>query len=84
MARLDRLHLEYPFFGSRKWAVMLSTPEEEVNRKRVQRLMRRMGRECLFCWPKTTISGLGHRIYPYRLRGLKIDRPVQVWSADIT
>jgi putative transposase len=84
MARLDRLHLEYPFFGSRKLAVMLSTPVEEVNRKRVQRLMRLMGLECLFCRPKTTMSVAGHRKYPYLLRGMKINRPVQVWSADIT
>jgi putative transposase len=84
MARLDRLPLEYPFFGARKLAVMLSTPEEEVNRKRVQRLMRLMGLECLFCRPKTTVSGAGHRKYPYLLRGFKIDRPQQVWSADMT
>jgi putative transposase len=84
MARLDRLHLEYPFFGSRKLAVMLSNPEEEVNRKRVQRLMRLMGLECLFCRPKTTLTVAGHRKYPYLLRGMKIDRPRQVWSADIT
>lgn len=84
MARLDRLHLEYPFFGTRKLAVMLSTPEEEVNRKRVQRLMQLMGLECLFCRPKTTVNVVGHRKYPYLLRGRKIDRPQEVWSADIT
>lgn len=84
MARLDRLHLEHPFLGSRKLAVLLSTPEEEVNRKRVQRLMRLMGLECLFCRPKTTVSVAGQRTYPYLLRGLKIERPQQVWSADIT
>ena len=84
MARLDRLHLDHPFFGSRKLAVMLSTPEEEVNRKRVQRLMRLMGLECLFCRPKLSISAVGHRKYPYLLRGVKIERPMQVWSADIT
>jgi putative transposase len=84
MARLDRLHLDHPFLGSRKLAVLLSTPEEEGNRNRVQRLMRRMGLDCLFCRPKTTVSGAGHRKYPDLLRGLKIDRPRQVWSADIT
>lgn len=84
MARLDRMHLDYPFLGSRKLAVLLSTPEEEVNRKRVQRLMRLMGLECLFCRPKTTLTVDCHRKYPYLLRGMKIDRPRQVWSADIT
>lgn len=64
--------------------MLLSTPEEGVNRKRVQRLMRLMGLECLFCRPKTTVSGAGHRKYPYLLRGRKIDRPQEVWSADIT
>lgn len=64
--------------------MLLGTPEEEVNRKRVQRLMRLMGLECLFCRPKTTVSVAGDRKYPYLLRGLKIDRPQQVWSADIT
>jgi putative transposase len=84
MARLDRFHLDHPFWGSRKLAVLLSTPEEEVNRKRVQRLMRLMGLECLFCRPKTTVQAVGHRKYPYLLRGRKIDRPQEVWSADIT
>ena len=84
MERLDRLHMEYPFFGSRKLAVMLSSPGEAVNRKRVQRLMRVMGVECLFCRPKGTVTSRCHKKYPYLLKGVKIDRPGQVWSADIT
>ena len=84
MERLDRLHLEYPFLGSRKLARLLGSPGEAVNRKRVQRLMRVMGLECLFPRPKCTVSSRCHRIYPYLLKGVTIDRPGQVWSADIT
>ena len=84
MERLDRLHLEHPFLGSRKLARLLSSPEEGVNRKRVQRLMRTMGLECLFPMPKCTVSSPHHKKYPYLLKGVGIDRPRQVWSADIT
>jgi putative transposase len=84
MARLDRLHTEHPFYGSRKLAVTLSTPKAPVNRKRVQRLMRVMGLEALYCRPRTTISDREHKIYPYLLRDVAITRPNQVWSADIT
>jgi putative transposase len=84
MTRIDRLHTESPFFGSRKLAVVLSTPEIPVNRKRVQRLMRVMGLETLYCRPKTTVTGRDHKVYPYLLRNVAIERPNQVWSADIT
>lgn len=84
MARIDRLHTESPFFGSRKLAIVLSTPKEPVNRKRVQRLMRVMGLETLYCRPKTTVTGRDHKVYPYLLRNVPITRPNQVWSADIT
>ena len=84
MERLDRLHLEHPFLGSRKLARLLGSPEEAVNRKRVQRLMRTMGLECLFPKPKCTVSSPHHKKYPYLLKGVVIDRPRQVWSADIT
>lgn len=84
MARIDRLHTESPFFGSRKLAVVLSTPEAPVNRKRVQRLMRVMGLEALYCRPKTTVTGRDHKVYLYLLRNVRITRPNQVWSADIT
>jgi len=84
MAKLDRLHVEHPFYGSRKLAVLLSSPEEAVNRKRVQRLMRLMGLECLFPRPKCTVTSRCHKKYPYLLKGVRIDRPGQVWSADIT
>jgi putative transposase len=84
MDRLDRLHTEHPFYGSRKLAVALGTPKAPVNRKRVQRLMRVMGLEALYCRPRTTISDREHKVYPYLLRDVPITRPNQVWSADIT
>jgi len=84
MERLDRLHLDHPFLGSRKLARLLGSPEEAVNRKRVQRLMRVMGLECLFPRPKCTVTSRCHKKYPYLLKGVVIDRPGQVWSADIT
>lgn len=84
MERMDRLHTESPFYGSRKLAVELSTAEAPVNRKRVQRLMRLMGLEALYCRPKTTVTGSCHKVYPYLLRNRAITRPNQVWSADIT
>src|SRR5213082_182914 len=57
---------------------------ETVNRKRVQRLMRLMGLEAIYAKPKLRVGGRGHRVYPYLLRGVPIERPDQVWSADIT
>src|SRR4029077_11481312 len=57
---------------------------EEVNRKRVQRLMRTMGLEAIYPKPRLSAAGRGHKIYPYLLRGVEIERPDQVWSADIT
>ncbi len=84
MERIDRLHLDHPELGSRKLAVLLSSSGEAVNRKRVQRLMRVMGLECLFPSPKRTVTSACHKKYPGLLKGVRIDRPNQVWSADIT
>ena len=84
MEKLDRWHLGYPYLGSRKLATLVSSPGEAVNRKRVQRLMRVMGLECLFPRPKCTVTLRCHKKYPYLLKEVKIDRPVQVWSTDIT
>ena len=84
MEKLDRWHLDYPYLGSRKLATLVSSPGEAVNRKRVQRLMRVMGLECLFPRPKCTVTLRCHKKYPYLLKEVKIDRPVQVWSTDIT
>jgi putative transposase len=84
MRRIDELHLKCPFYGSRNLAYELSTAKVAVNRKRVQRLMRMMGIEAVYCKPRTTRRDENHKIYPYLLRNLKIVRPNQVWSADIT
>jgi len=83
MERLDRLHLERPYLGSRKLARLLGSQGEAVNRKRVQRLMRVMGLECLFPRPRCTVTSRGHKKSPDLLKGVAIDRPGQVWSADI-
>jgi putative transposase len=79
LRRLDELYLDYPFYGSRRMAVVL-----EVNRKRVQRLMRILGIEALYPKPNLSRPAPGHEIYPYLLRGVAIERPNQVWSTDIT
>jgi putative transposase len=79
MRRIDKLHLELPIYGSRKIAIELG-----VNRKRVQRLMRRMGIEATYPRPQTSRSTPGHVIYPYLLRNLEVSRPDQVWCSDIT
>jgi putative transposase len=84
MRRIDELFTAWPFLGSRRMAVMLRAEGYSINRKRVQRLMRRMGIAALGPKPRTTKPGPGHRIYPYLLRGMTIDRPNQVWAADIT
>jgi putative transposase len=73
MALIDRQYLQTPFYGSRRMAAWLKAQGHAVNRKRVQRLMQRMG-----------LPAPEHRIYPYLLRGLKIERVGQVWAADIT
>jgi putative transposase len=84
MRRLDELHLKYPFYGSRKLAVELKNEGRDVNRKRVQRLMRLMGLEAMAPKPNTSEPHPEHATYPYLLRGLTICRPNQVWAADVT
>jgi putative transposase len=84
MNQIDRQYLRTPFYGSRRMTVVLQERGYEVNRKRVQRLMRRMGLEGLAPGPSTSRPHPEHTVYPYLLRGLVIDRPNQVWSADIT
>ena len=84
MRRIDELHLAYPFYGSRRMAVVLRDDGWVVNRKRVQRLMRLMGLEAIYQKPNTSRPHPDHKVYPYLLRGLIIDRPNQVWCADIT
>jgi hypothetical protein len=84
MRRLDELFTAWPFLGSRRMAKMLKEEGFAINRKRVQRLMRKMGIAALGPKPRTTRPQPGHKIFPYLLRNLTIDRPNQVWAADIT
>jgi putative transposase len=84
MRRLDGLYLEAPFYGSRRMVEALRRDGVRVGRHRVRRLMHRMGLEALAPKPGTSRPAPGHRIYPYRLRGVTIERPNQVWAADIT
>jgi putative transposase len=84
MALLDREYTAHPFLGSRRLTKWLIEQGEPVNRKRVQRLMRLMGLEAIYPKPKLSAAGRGQRIYPYLLRDVKIERPDQVWSTDIT
>jgi len=84
MRLIDAQYTAQPVYGSRRMAVWLQGQGHAVNRKRVQRLMRRMGLEALYPKPKLSAPGQGHKIFPYLLRDVKIERPDQVWSADIT
>lgn len=90
MRRIDELFTAWPFLGSRRVAAMLRADgqvlglDPRINRKRVQRLMRRMGIAALGPKPRTTKPQQGHKIFPYLLRNMAIDRPNQVWAADIT
>jgi putative transposase len=89
MRRIDELHLEYPFAGSRMLRRLLAAPTSEwggskVGRRHVKTLMKRMGIEALYRRPRTTKREPGHKIFPYLLRGMEITRPNQVWAMDIT
>jgi putative transposase len=84
MRRIDELHLEFPFAGSRMLRGLLAAEGSKVGRRHVKTLMRRMGIEALYRRPRTTKPEPGHKIYPYLLRGLEITRPNQVWAMDIT
>lgn len=84
MKRIDALHLERPFYGSRQVTLALRREEVEINRKRVQRLMRIMGLFGQVPGPHTSKPHPEHKVYPYLLRGLTIERPDQAWAADIS
>jgi putative transposase len=84
MCRIDRLHLEFPFAGSRMLRGLLDAEGCKIGRRHVKTLMRRMGIEALYRRPRTTKPEPGHKIYPYLLRGMEITRPNQVWAMDIT
>ena len=84
MRQIDEIHLQYPFYGSRKIRNELWQRGYDIGRDKVRRLMRRMGIEALYIKPRLSIKHPQHPIYPYLLRGLDIIRPNHVWSADIT
>ena len=84
MRRIDELFLKYPFYGSRQMVRQLWREGISAGRHRVRRLMRLMGLEAIYQAPKTSMPHPAHRIYPYLLRGLTVDRADQVWCADIT
>jgi putative transposase len=84
MRLIDRQYTQTPFYGSRRMAVWLARQGFDVNRKRIQRLMRIMGLEAIYPRPNTSKPARAHKIYPYLLRNLEIVRPNQVWSTDIT
>jgi putative transposase len=84
MRRIDELFLKYPFYGSRQMVRQLRREDVRVGRHRVRRLMRLMGLEAIYQAPRTSAPHPAHRIYPYLLKRLAIERPNQVWCADIT
>jgi putative transposase len=84
MRRVDELHLEFPFAGSRLLRDLLAAEGSQIGRRHVTTLMRKMGIETVYRRPNTSKPAPGHKIYPYLLRGLTIDRPNQVWATDIT
>jgi putative transposase len=84
MRLIDEVFLETPWYGSRQMARHLRRQGDTVGRKRVRRLMARMGLAAIYQQPRTTVRYPEHRTYPYLLRGLRIERPDQVWCSDIT
>ena len=84
MALIDRQYLARPYYGSRRMAAWLATQGHLVNRKRVQRLMRLIGRVAIYQRPNTSKAAMAHKVYPYLLGGLAIERINQVWCSDVT
>ena len=84
MRRVDELHLDYPFAGSRMLQGLLRGEGHKVGRLKVRNLMKRMGIEAIYRRPNTSKPAPGHKIYPYLLRTLPVTRPNQVWAMDIT
>jgi putative transposase len=84
MRRIDELHLERPFAGSRMLRDMLNREGVAIGRRHVATLMKRMGIAAIYRRPNTSKPAPGHKIYPYLLRGVKVDQPDQVWATDIT
>ena len=84
MKQIDRLHMEFPFAGSRMLRRLLAINGSKAGRRHVKTLMKRMGIEALYRRPQTTKPEPGHKIFPYLLRGMEISRPNKVWAMDIT
>ena len=84
MRRIDELHLEFPFAGSRMLQGLLAAEGSKAGRRHVKTLMQKVGIEALYRRPRTSKPEPGHKVYPYLLRGLEITRPNQVWAMDIT
>ena len=84
MRRIDELHLDYPFAGSRMLQGLLKQEGHQVGRLHVATLMRKMGIEALYRRPNTSKPEPGHKVFPYLLRKLAVTRPNQVWAMDIT
>ena len=84
MRRIDELHLEFPFAGSRMLRDLLNREGIEIGRRHVATLMKRMGIEAIYRKPNTSKPAPGHKIYPYLLRGRVVDTPDKVWAMDIT
>jgi putative transposase len=84
MKAIDQLHLERPHMGSRQMRDRLRDKGFEISRKKVQRLMRLMGILAIYPKPKTSLANKAHSVYPYLLKGIRIERPNQVWVSDIT
>jgi putative transposase len=84
MRRIDELHLEFPFAGARMLVRLLRREGHEVGRRRVRTLMKRMGVEALYCKPNTSRRNAQHKVWPYLLRGIKIERANQVFALDTT
>jgi len=84
MDLIDRQHTKTPFYGSRRLNAWLNLQGHQTNRKRVQRLMKLMGIEAIYPKPKLTRRNEEHKVYPYLLKGVKIENPDHVWSTDIT
>lgn len=84
MRLIDQQYTRTPFYGSRRMTHWLGRAGHEVNRKRVQRLMRKMGLEAVYPRPRLSQAAPEHKVYPYLLRGIEVHHPDQVWSTDIT
>jgi len=84
MRRIDELHLEFPFAGARMLARLLRRDGHEVGRRHVGTLMKRMGVKALYCKPNTSRRNVQHKVWPYLLRDMRINRANQVWALDTT